>query len=106
MKARRTTRRYLVGGAVIGAGLLAVGCGQSSKGGRPLAGPGSASAPTAAGVGSGSAMGGLFGGAMVSGPQVAITSPARGSYVQGARITVEGTAMDLARAWPRSRSRA
>ena len=95
MKARRTTRRYLVGGAVIGAGLLAVGCGQSSKGGRPLAGPGSASAPTAAGVGSGSAMGGLFGGAMVSGPQVAITSPARGSYVQGARITVEGTAMDL-----------
>lgn len=98
MKARTphtTTRRLLIGGAMVGASLLgATGC-SPSKGGKPLAGPGSASAPTAAaGVGSGSSGGGLLGGAVAMGPAVEITSPARGSYLPGGRVTVEGLVTD------------
>lgn len=94
MKARtpqHTARKFLIGGAMVGASLLgATGC-SPSKGGKPLAGPGSASQPTAAaGVGSGSSAG-LFGSSLAEGPALEITSPARGSYLTGARVTVRGT---------------
>ena len=99
MKARKhTTRRFLMGGALLGAGLLGTGCGHSSKGGQPLAGPGSPTNPvpsaTAGPIGSGSTGDGLFGGAIATGPAVEITSPARGEWVRGARVTVTGQATD------------
>lgn len=102
MKVHRKARRTLVGGALIGACLLGPGCGHSSKGGTPLGGPGSPTNPipsagSGAGVGSGSMPGGgggLFGGAVATGPALSITSPTRGEWVQGARITVTGQATD------------